>query len=108
MKYSAYIEDLVKLGLVDSEPCSGKENEIYRNMPDVELPKEVYAIRSDGFAEGSEHYARFYGMEEPDAKLLNKISAHIAVDVKSIRKCAVFFVVLSVISLITTLVSIFF
>jgi hypothetical protein len=106
MKNSAYYEGLSELGIISRKYCSREENKKFSAMRDDELPDDVYPGAGDGFDDGT--YRRYSGMDIPDDKLRNYVAVKTALNVKTIKYCAVFFAVLAAISLVLLLVNMFF
>lgn len=89
----SYLQELENNGLVTSEYCSDEENEKYSNMNEDQIPDNVYQpVESTDY----QRYESDLTDEEKKLYLLAKQNSNL----KIIKGCVIFFVVLAIIGII--------
>lgn len=95
-----------RLGMIREIDCSDSENEEYRKLVSQGLPLPKGVMRRN--PEGSGEYAMYYIVEESPLsreELAEYIQYKQLENIVAIRKCVVFFTVLTIISLIIGAIS---
>lgn len=104
MKKQIYFESLELVGLTSATEVSRSEALEYSNMKPSDLPEGVVYKDSDGWnTDGAYYKYKIINMTEEEIQtcLLAKAAHHL----KTIKGCAVFFVVIAIISLVFSIIN---
>jgi hypothetical protein len=91
--------NLDKLGIVEKEHLTDEEYDSYRNTAVQDLPEGIYCEISD---EGIPAYYRYPVFS--DQEISNSVAAYNAVNVRTIKKCMIFFTSIVILLLLIYLI----
>jgi len=93
-----YYTNLESLGILKRVDCSKDEVDAFNKIGIANLPRDVFYSNSEYM--GVRYYWRYSGADLPEDKIQAMVLVQTALNIKTIKKCVIFFTVLAVASLI--------
>ncbi len=103
IKSKAFYKNLEKLNIVQKLPLSDDEKKVFQDTDENQLPDDIFL--GDVYNDESKYY-RYPAISENEMNL--RLAARNAVNLETIKKCAVYFTTLSIISIALYIVALLY